>query len=165
MKKVNFLVIAIIVAAFIIGCSNEAPKEENAPADEQKTEEAQKEEAPEQKAEEGICITGTWTFESLDMGADLPEDQKQMVDAMVESMQGSTITFDKEGKYVQTGKSSEGEEETKEGTFKLNDDKTQLTIVKADGSEDISEIVELSANKLVISQEANGMKSTMSFTR
>ena len=106
-------------------------------------------------------IVGEWQLSNFDMGMEIPEEQKEMFDKMIEEMkENSTIVFKADGTF--TSKQSVMGEVTEEtGTYKLDGDKLSTT---ADGkTEELN--VELSKSSLVINVVDRGQKMSMTFER
>jgi len=106
-------------------------------------------------------IVGTWKLESMDLGQEIPAEQKAMFDAMMETMKKDFVmTFKDDGTY-ETKKDADGTPET--GKYKV-DGKTLIT-TKDSGKEDKITIVSISSSKMVLEIPDGDKKMKMTLVK
>lgn len=117
------------------------------------------------------AVVGTWGVDNVDFSSmleGLSEDERGMYEAflpmMEEAMKSMEMTFAKDGKFTMKA-AMMGEEQSEEGTWSLSDDAKVLTTVAADGQENIFNIQELSAKKMVVSSDLDGQTVGMTFVK
>lgn len=118
-------------------------------------------------------IVGSWGVGDIDMGMEIPEEQKEMMDAMLNAMkEGTSYTFNADGSYEQVSPNpfSEGESITNNGTWSVNEEGNMLTINTELESgetktENISVEVAEGSVKMMIEDAERGTTTTMSLVK
>jgi hypothetical protein len=133
MKKLKYSVATFLVAAFLSSCSNSGgsgavsnPKE---------------------------LLAGTWKFDNMELGENVPEEEKAFIKEMIPEMKGSTnYSFNENGELSISSKTLGGENAVTKGTWKISEDGKKFTTVIA-GVETTEEIAELSKSKLTYKEK------------
>ena len=104
-------------------------------------------------------IVGTWKLESMDLGQEIPAEQKALFDAMMEQMKKDfAMTFKNDGTY-EIQKDAKGETEV--GKYRIGDEgKTLITTTKS-GKEDKITIESISSSKIAFTILDNGKTMKM----
>ena len=104
-------------------------------------------------------IIGTWKLESMDLGEEIPKEQKAMFDAMMEQMKKDfAMTFKGDGTY-EIKKDATGEPEV--GKYRIGDEGKALITTTKKGKEDKITIESISSSKIVFKILDNGKTMTM----
>jgi len=155
MKK-RVLSLAVASTLMLVACGGEQEVEADA-TDATATEEVAEEVVEEEAAEEA-SIVGVWQCTAIDMGMEVPEEQKAaMEEAMKASIESTQYTFGDDG--TMTINSQLGEQT---GTY--TKDGNTLNAKTGDKEESI-EIGELSATTLVLMIQEEEMQGSMTFER
>lgn len=116
-------------------------------------------------------IVGTWNLDEVDLSTmleGLPDDEKEMYEAffpmMEEALLSMKMTFAKDGKYTLTA-SMMGEDQMELGTWSLSEDGKTLTTKSSDGQENKMTVKELSAKKMVVNSDLDGLSIKMIFVK
>lgn len=153
MKKTIYA-FAVLSSLFLVACGGDNAKDASGEDAEKSSEGAEKEE------EKGPSIVGTWDLVDVDMGMEIPEDQQDMYDAMVDQLKEHTsYTFNEDGTMISN--SFVGEPVEQKGTYKLEGDKLNVDM---EGQSDTIK-VDLSEEALVMHIDAGGNSMKMTFTR
>jgi PBP1b-binding outer membrane lipoprotein LpoB len=110
-------------------------------------------------------IAGVWKIDNIDMGMEIPAEQKAMFDEMMTKMkETSSMDIKADGTYKQEMFMGQMIEST--GKWSITEDgKTFITTEDKDGVTDSLNIVELTANKFVISASDRGRTTTISYAK
>ncbi len=104
---------------------------------------------------------GEWELVDLDMGMEIPEEQKEMFESAIEEMKEKTVyTFTDDGKITMRT-SVMGEAMSQEGTYSV---KGNILTVIFEGESSDQEI-DLTDETLSFQESANGVTMSMTFER
>lgn len=156
MKKSIFTIMAATLV--FASCADKNAKTEGDAATTDSTHVAV--EAPvEAKAE--ASVVGTWKLTEFDMGMEVPKGKEKAFEDMKKKMLAETaFTFNEDG----TMTSSNPVVKDSKGTYTYEDSKLKITDDKSKKEETLT-VDELTADKLVISNEHNGKKAVMTFSK
>lgn len=154
MKKTIYA-FAVISSMFLVACGSD-----NAEGSDESGE--KKEQTGDDKEEaSGPSIVGTWGLSDMDMGMEIPEEQQEMFDAMMEEMKANTTyVFTEDGK-ITMNTFAMGESMTQEGTYELDGNTLKTTV---DGQSTEQE-VKITDKTMSFSIEERGTTMSMTFTR
>jgi hypothetical protein len=101
-----------------------------------------------------------WVIERVDFGVSVPEESRMLLEAMInQSKKTSYFVFHEDFTFEASAIGMEAK-----GVWQLNDDATELfTMDKKTQREERIKIIELTADKLVLSAEAQGQPIQMTF--
>ena len=106
-------------------------------------------------------IVGEWKISDIKTSEEIPEDQKEMYKQIMDDMISSTkIVFKKDGVYEQSIA-----EEANDGTWTISEDGKTLTLIDENGKKEPATIVELTENKLVVVNELDQTKNTITWEK
>ena len=148
MKKTMFA-FAVIGSMFLVSCGG-AEEDNNQEGTEQQDDKAA---AP--------SIVGTWQQTGMDMGMEIPEDQKEMYEKTInETVKNTQYTFG-EDKSFKVKSMMLGKVINYEGTYSIEGDELTTT----EEGEDTKFKFTVSESELVISQEDRGATIKLTFKR
>lgn len=154
MKKTIY-VFAVISSLFLVACGGDNAGEKDGSGEGTEKSGDEKEEAS------GPSIVGTWQLSDFDMGMEIPEEQKEMFDKMMEEMKAnSAMTFKADGTFM-SKQSVMGDIKEESGTYKLDGNKLTTT---SDGKTETLD-VEISDKTMKIQLEDRGQTLTMTFSK
>ena len=108
-------------------------------------------------------LIGQWKLASVDLGVEVPDVQKGMMDQMINSMiENTTMTFNEDGTF-ESKSMVMGQKKEETGTWKL--DGMILTSTNEAGESETVTLTTLTDSEIVISVEENGNTMTMSFEK
>ncbi len=109
----------------------------------------------------GDLVIGEWKIKEISTTGDIPEDIKEAQLAAIEEMKSTYLLV---FKADSTFDHSIAETSSK-GKWQLSTDAKSLTLVYEDGTNETSEIIELTEDKMVTANELNGVKNTITFEK
>ncbi|MCF6132595.1 lipocalin family protein [Flavobacterium wongokense] len=157
MRKTIFTIMAAASLAFA-SCADKTNKTEGDAAGIDSTlVDAPIAEAPKEEA----SVVGVWKLTDMDMGMEIPKGKEKQFEEMMAKMKAETsFTFNEDGTMSGDNPAVKG----MKGTYTYADSK--LTIIDdKTKKEEVMNVDELSADKLVISNEHNGKKAVMTFSK
>ncbi len=117
--------------------------------------------AVEAKPEAVVTVVGTWKLSDMDMGMEVPKGKEKQFEEMMAKMKAeTTFTFNKDGTMSGDNPAVKGTT----GTYTYEYSKLIITDSKTKKTETLN-VDELTADKLVISNEQNGKKAVMTFSK
>lgn len=106
-------------------------------------------------------IIGEWKITDIETTAEITEDQLDTYNEYIENIKATTsLTLNIDNTCI---KKEDGEETT--GKWKMSDDAKTLTLTYEGGSDEVSNIIELTDTKLSISLEVNDSKNTITYEK
>ena len=106
-------------------------------------------------------IVGEWKIADLKTTQEISEDQLESHKEAIEDMKASSsLVINADGTYENTISES-----VVKGKWSINEDATKLTLTDEEGNAEVSEIVELSENKLTISKEVYEVTNTIFYEK
>ena len=106
-------------------------------------------------------IIGTWTISELHSTADIPDDAKANYEESMEDYKKTYLLIIKPDSTFEHTIS----ETTSEGKWDLSPDTKTLTLVYGNGEKEVSNVIELSEDKMVTSVEFNDATNTITFVK
>lgn len=156
MRKTIFTIMAATTLVFASCANKNAKAEGDATAADTTNVEAPKAEAPAEAS-----IVGTWKLSDMDMGREVPKGKEKQFEEMMAKMKAETsFTFNEDG----TMTSNNPAIKDSKGTYTYADGKLTVTDDKTKKAETLT-VDELTADKLVISNEQGGKKMVMTFSK
>ena len=108
-------------------------------------------------------LIGTWKLSDVELGMDLMDVQKEMMNAMIAGMiENTTMTFKDDGAF-ESNSEIQGQKKVETGSWSL--DGMELTSTDKTGKEKILELIELTAEKFIVSMDEGGNKMTLTFIK
>ncbi|MDB2657135.1 lipocalin family protein [Crocinitomicaceae bacterium] len=154
MKKTIYA-FAVISSMFLVSCGSDSAEDASGEGTEQSKEDGKEDEAS------GPSIVGDWKLTDLDMGMEIPEEQKAMFEGIIQEMKDNTLySFTADGKIIMNTFVM-NEKMTQEGTYSLDGEKLTVTM---DGQAK-EQNIKLTENSLTFSEEDRGTTMTMTFNR
>jgi len=106
-------------------------------------------------------IVGEWQVSDIAFSQEIPDDVKQQVkETLDETKASSSWVINADGTFNKTIL-----EESSIGKWVLSPDAKKMTLTYEDGNSEVSDIVELTELKLVVSFEINDSKNTISWEK
>lgn len=107
-------------------------------------------------------IVGTWKLDKMDLGEEIPAEQKAMFDAMMVEMKKNFVMTFKDDGTMETKKDAEGEAET--GKYSISEDGKTLS-TDSNGKKESITIVSISSSKMVLEVAEGGKKMKMTLVK
>lgn len=156
MKKTIFTIMAAATMVFASCADKNAKTEGNAATTDTTQVEAPKTEAPVEAS-----VVGTWKLTDMDMGMEVPKGKEKQFEEMMAKMKAETsFTFNEDGTMSGDNPAVKG----MKGTYTYEGGKLVITDDKTKKAETLN-VDELTADKLVISNEQNGKRAVMTFSK
>lgn len=106
-------------------------------------------------------IIGEWKITDIQTTLEIPEDALEYYKESIEEMKSvSLLVLDRDGTFKNT--KPEG---MSTGSWTLNNDATQFTMIYEEGNEEISVVNEISETKLSITLDINDAKNTIVYEK
>lgn len=106
-------------------------------------------------------VVGEWKIKEISTTGDIPDDIKDAQLAAIEEMKATySLTFKADSTFDHSIAES-----TSKGKWQLSADTKSLTLYYEDGTSETSEVIELTPDKMVTSNELNGVKNTITFEK
>lgn len=157
MRKTLFSIMAIASLAFVSCADKTSKTNDNGPATDSTLVDPPKVD----QAKPEVTLIGSWKLADFDMGMEIPKGKEKVFKDMKKKMLSETsFTFNEDG----TVTSSNPVVKDSKGTYTYADSKLTITDDKSKKAETLT-VDELTADKLVISNEQNGKKAVMTFSK
>lgn len=106
-------------------------------------------------------IVGEWKISEIKTSEEIPDEQKEVYKQIMEDMKSSTkIEFKSDGTYQQTIS-----EETTTGKWSFTENENTLVMINENGKTEPAKIIELTENKLVLENQLDQTKNTISWEK
>ena len=106
-------------------------------------------------------IVGQWRIIDIKTSEEIPDDQKEMYKQIMDDMKASTeLEFKEDGSYKQLIA-----EETNTGKWSISEDAKTITLTDEKGKSEPGDIVELTENKLIIVNQLDKTKNTITWEK
>jgi hypothetical protein len=106
-------------------------------------------------------IVGTWTISEISSTSEIPNELKANYQESMNDMKSTFLLVVKSDSTFERTLSGS----MSKGKWKLSPDEKTLTLTYDDGGNEISNVMELTENKMVISIEMNEAKNTITYEK